>query len=292
MSIKKLLLIVSLISSFAYGADFSVFPFASYSTYSGLKKDSYGGGLYANLDFGNQNISFGAEYRDTTYNIQSDDNVTEFDNYQVDTTLVYSAYISSYYKVDMGAHVTFSDLYQADTNQIYLIGFSFDRPYRFALGVDTYYSVYNDYSMADNVLEINPYYGIWHGERGSFMGQIYSKFSYYYTHPSNPNVTTLSNNYHAFEISFYQYKTSWTNSLTFIYGKNLNLAKDKLFTVYNNNELHDMGLNLSCGYNFTPNAKLKFIYTYERYDEYSPLLQNYTKSSKMNRFILSGTFNF
>jgi hypothetical protein len=225
----------------------------------------------------------------------NDTNETELgyaDNYyQGDIVIGYTRRITKYVSVDAAFHYTLSDLFQADKNKIFYLGASYSKPYRFKVGIDGAYSIYNDNSLASEVMQISPYFASWFGEPRSMMGRIYYKIKYYYIKPLKENIE-LSSNYNYFEFSLYQQTENFVNRIAFSTGDAINIVKDGGFTVYTDNEIQEKSFLLSSTYNFSPTFGLRGAYVYTSFTEYNPILTKSTDSATMNRFVLSALLKF
>ncbi len=285
MPLKHLLVSLLFTASLLAGNTF-LYPFVAYTSYSGsFKKSEAGFGLYANVVDGKHLFKLGAEYKDASYND------TRFDSFQSDLSVGYTLSAANHLSWDLAAHLTLSDLYQADATQVYLAGVSYVKKQRFSLGMHLYYSRYNDYSLADSVTQLSPYWGIWFGESASPAGRIFFKATYNYINPSGDNVA-LRKHYDNAELSVLHFKGNFTNTLAVSFGKSVNLVKDKAFTVYNYNEIHDRGLLLSSAYALSKRGKIKLTYIYEEFDEYDPLLGSSKQNASLDRFVLSASLRF
>ncbi len=272
-------------------AQSTFYPFLSYTSYRGgsFKDADMAAGIYANISHDTHIFKLGLECKDTAH---KENNSSSFDNFQTNLIAGYTTEIADKIFLDATAHLILSDLYQADTNQIYLIGLSYKKLASFLFGLDTAYALYNAYSLVDNVTQISPYFGFWYGKTNSLMGHIFTKVTYNYTKPSGANVV-LSKTYNNGELFIQQFTTHFINSLAFSFGKNINLVKDKGFSVYNANEIHDRGLTVSSEYKINPDTNIKLSYVYEEIaTEYDPLLGDSLENAKMYRFVLSGTLRF
>jgi len=278
----KLLLSVFLISSLeAY--DKSFFPFLSYTSYSdSFKSREISGGAYASKKSQSNFYRFGFEYKDIEYeNIQK--------KYQVDLIASFERKIAYNTKIYATLNLILSDLYQSDKNQVYFFGFNYNYD-KIYLGLDSAFSIYNYKSLADGVLELNPYIYYWFDALN--FGVIKTEFRYYYTSVSSQNVDDLSKTNNFYKFNILQNVGNFVNTISFGFGDCINLVEDKAFTVYNNNEIQKKSLTASVGYNFNKKTSMQLMYVQRDFDEYDPLLENFLKSAKSTSYILSANFNF
>ena len=283
-----------------------IYPFVAYSSYtSSFKTHDVLSGVYGSFSNADDTFYFGYEYKDTkassdtntsdtnTTNI-ADTNTTNNSSYnskQHDFIVRYTKQLSTHVALDVAGHISLSTLAQTDLNQIYLIGLSYTKKERFSFGVDLSYSLYNNYSLADDLYQVSPYFGLWYGDRFSRMGKVQMKLTYNYINPSNTNVA-LAATYNNFEIALKQVGEHFINIFAYSFGKNINIVKDKGFTVYMNNEIHNQGMILSSALILSADAQLKLSYIMENFDEYDPYLSSMKQDATMHRFVLSGFLRF
>ena len=262
------------------------YPFLTYSTFNNsFKTKDMGVGIYGDFTSQKQNYKVGLEYKESSYE------EGKFDNFQLDTTLGYERFFSNNILFDAALHITLSDLYQADLNQVYYLGIGYIKKQRLSFGLDNYYSIYNNYSLAKSVIQFSPYcsyfYPLSHGK----YGKISFKLNYNFISSSKTNVP-IDSSYHSGELALSYFKRAYEINFSYFFGKSINLVKDKAFSVYNNNEIHKNSYNLSFAYMLKPAKTIRFSYLYKCFDEYDPLLGSRKNSAKLNRFVLSANFKF
>ncbi len=308
---------------------FNIQPYVFMSTYDHSFKDKDRGiGVYGSFKEGVSEWKFGVEYKTTTYvsnlsfldsnssdsndtnTTPSDTNTTalystadtnetnettmtfnDYDNYQGSIIVGYSRRLTQHVVFDAAFHYILSDLEQADGNEIFFGALSYYNPYQYNIGLEMAYSIYNDKSLANDVMQFTPYFASWFGEPGSLMGRIYYKLAYYYIIPFQENVS-LKNSYSHFEFNLYQTTTYFINRIAFSFGDGINLVKDKGFSVDNDNMISDTGVLLSSTYKLNEKIHVRGTYIYEKYSEYNPILTLHIDSAKMSRFMVSALFRF
>jgi len=232
-----------------------------------------------------------ALYNGATDTNETNETFNDYDNYQGSIIIGYSRKLTQHVVFDAAFHYTLSDLEQADKNKVFFAALSYYNPYSYNVGLEMAYSMYNDKSLANNVVQFTPYFASWFGQPGSLIGRIYYKLAYYYIIPFQENVS-LKSSYSHFEVSLYQNTENFINKVAFSFGDGINLVKDKGFTVYNDNVISDKGLLISSTYKVDDMISVRGAYVYEKYSEYNPILTLYTNSAKMSRFIVSALFQF
>ena len=265
-----------------------VIPFFSFASYNGgYKEKDFTAGLYGSKTISSSLYKAALEYKQTTYK-----NDPSLEYYQNDATLGMHNTLSKNFFTDIAAHWTFSSLYQADLNQAYLVGGGYKSDdKKFITGIDTAYSNYNGFSLADALWQFSPYITT------AWMTQDVGTFSlsatYNYINPEHPNIA-LKKSYHSFELKLKHSYSQWRTNAALNIGESLNLLKDKGFTLYNNNEIHTLTALFSLGYLTTSSTLWKISYIYDRFDAYEPLLRTSLpkKNASMSRLLLLGMFRF
>ncbi|NPA66698.1 MAG: hypothetical protein GXO11_07435 [Epsilonproteobacteria bacterium] len=331
VNVNRIALICFVFLTTLYAQDgLRVQPYLFLSTYDKSFKDKDQGiGVYGSYKDGVSEWKFGAEYKSTTYSssldfLNPDSNETtppdtnettppdtnetavyqgvtdtnetnetfnNYDNYQGSVIIGYSRKLTQHVVFDATFHYTLSDLEQADKNKVFFGALSYYNPYSYNIGMEVAYSIYNDKSLANDVMQFTPYFASWFGEPGSLVGRIYYKLAYYYIIPFQENVT-LKDSYSHFKVSFFQNTENFINELAFSFGEGINLVEDKGFTVHGDNTISDKSFLFSSTYKVDDMISVRGAYIYENYSEYNPVLTLYTDSVKMSRFIVSALFRF
>ncbi len=278
MPIKLLLFFIS---TLLLSKDLNLYPFLSYAAYNGYKNHEISTGIYANRTFNKHILYGGLEYKNISYKTNSSKNQFDFtfgDDFNLKKHIyLYGAfhYTASNDKTNKNSFVFFLDGY-------------FQKKQNFSLGLSLAFSIYPKDAMAKNVIQINPYWSIYFGDKNSLMGRYLARLGYIYQRHSSVNYT-LSKQYNVFSLNLKQYKGRFVNSFDFNYGDNANLVKDKAFTVYSLPEIHNYGFAISSRYIYSDIKNIAFSYIYEKFNDID--LQNQTyKKSIMNRFLISANF--
>lgn len=206
---------------------------------------------------------------------------TEVDYIDVDTlalkqndfTLIWTHYLSSSYSVRLGGHYIDSNDILSDGAYSLFAGIKYFEGYAFDMGVDGYYSTYDDYLSDDqatkglDVIQIVPSIGFTFGQYYSSIGSFYAKLSYDYIRPENEGLAQLRDSYHSAAISLKNFNGKWTTTVGGWAGKQVFAMRNEGFVMYNLNEEHRGGAELSVHYAFSDRSGLKVQYGYESFKE-------------------------
>lgn len=222
---------------------------------------------------------------------------TEVDYIDVDTsalkqndfTAIWTHYLSSDYSIRLGGHYIDSSDTLSDGAYSLFAGIKYFEGYAFDMGVDGYYSTYDDYLSSDevtkglDVIQIEASIGFTFGQYDSSIGSFYSKFSYDLIRPDNEGLTQLSDSYHSAALSLKNFNGNWTTTVAGWVGKQVFAMRNEGFVMYNLNEEHRGGAEFSVHYAFSDHSGLKVQYGYERFKE--------PEFSKASSTALSGFLN-
>ena len=293
MKIIVSLLLIAFTNLLALDATFV--PYAAESRYEGVTKDKSSiTGLHTKFFTSDYSIELSYENTDFEYINQDDDNSTADSNSttdklkQTDLAISYSQLISKNYKINAGAHYITGDNNESHDAKVYFLGLKYFKKNRFDIGADLAYSTYDNNATADDVRQIRVYAGMTFGNYKSKMGKFITKVGATMIYPQyTDSNSTLKSRYSSYDLTVTQLKGAFINKLSWWSGKQMYAVKDRGFTVYNLNELHETGLTISSRYTIDKDMGLMLSYTKEQFIDL-----DVNQDDSMERLLVSFDYTF
>ena len=248
----KKLLSIALLSTISFSANL-VMPYFSYIDYSNksIKDEAYNGGIY----FSYFKMPYKLEADVETLNISYKDNTPDYN--ENDVTLV-GNYFFNNFKVKLGIRNMFID--QDNNNDSYdkvlFGGVLYYKYLDYNMGVDYYYSDYDDF----HVNQITPHFGVYCGDYNSYMGSFYMSLDLNFIHLSKEAITNKDRYLNA-DLSITNYQGPFSTTIRASVGKNAYKVANGGFVVYNLKEEYKNSIGLDVVYSLNKDTSLKVSYT-------------------------------
>ena len=176
----------------------------SYAIYNGYKKSEILTGVYYTNIYNSNKLYAGLEYRNYTYSDKSS-------QHQADVMIGNDFSLKKNQYIYIMLHYITSDKDINKNSYIVITDYFFKKKRKFDIGILVANSFYNKYALAKYILQINPYWGVWFGDKNSLIGKIYSKIGYIYQNHQQTNFK-LDKSYNIFYIKIKQHKKNFINS--------------------------------------------------------------------------------
>ncbi|BAF69608.1 hypothetical protein [Nitratiruptor sp. SB155-2] len=275
---KKSIVALSAICSFALAQGSSLVPYFSYIDYDKATRDNASiVGLYASHGDTQYKIETDIEYFTLDYN----DNTPTYR--QWDWTIVGNYYYGSNVVLRAGIHNIFID--QTNNNNDYdkvlFAGATYYVLNQYSMGIDYYFSDYDNFE----VHQFTPKATYTLNSLSQEYGVITLEGKVNFIKISNSGYTT-KDNYTNADFDFYDTKGPWTTHIGFNIGKNsYKVAKDG-YVVYNLGAEYKYGMGIDLTYAISHTDFLKIGYNRSKFDEGSD------KGAYSNLFLLSYSKSF
>lgn len=264
--------------------DVTLVPYAADSKYEGISKDSSSiTGLYSKFSTPNYSVELNYE------NMNLEDINSSVDKIkQTDLVARYSQLLSDYYKLNAGAHFIKSDNNESHDAKVYFLGVKYFKKNRFDVALDIVYSTYDNNATADDVRQIRlstgKTFGNYKSKMGKFIAKVGARMIYLKYTDSN---STLDSRNSSYDLSLTQFKGAFINKISWWSGDQLYAVRDRGFSVYNLDELHETGITLSSRYSITKDMGLMLSYTKENFIDLE-----LDEEDSMERILLSFDYTF
>ena len=255
----KKLLSIALISS--VGFSYTLFmPYGSYVDYSKKisKEKAYDGGVYLSYFKWPFKVELGGEYLDIKY--KSSSNINDY--IEKDATFVFNNYIGKNYLIKAGIRDMFVKQDSYDNNKVWIAGILYYEYLKYNLGVDYYYSSYNNF----NVKQFTPHFGFNFGNYYSDIGSFYLDTKVNFIKISNQiKANSRDDNYVDMDIALSNYKGPWTTTLKGTFGRSSYKVSNGGFVVYNLGDEYKYSFGLDISYRFNKFNTLTIGYKRDKF---------------------------
>ena len=235
---------------------------------STIKKDGYVAGIYGYLGIGLQHsLELGLDYTHINYK----NNLDDLD--QTDLTFIYTNYSFPKIKAKMGFHYIDSDDKYSDGAYTVILGLDRYEPYRWNVGVDLFYTKYDDYINLNGSKGLDVYQGTL--KAGFYFGNYYTYGSFYAellgTFISHSEDAGFGKSFSSLEGRLSYFKGGLSATVSAWSGERSFFIDRGGFVVFNLKEKYKYGSSFSLGYSFFRNLGVKASVNYQKYEEpYNP----------------------
>jgi len=232
-----------------YGSIYSTFINFSNSP---LKDDGWGITGYMNIKDGqHNNMELGIAQLHLDYKIGSDLDQTDF-------TIAYTntGQLIPNHAFRLGFHYILSDDDVTDNGKIFFGKVTYFIPYKWNVGLEFDYSLYDNTSTDLHVYQFLPHIGFYLS-RFIPTGTFYTESKFYYIH-KDKDLGLSKDDFFSFEQSFnYYYRAFDAKAYAWI-GEQIYAVKNAGFVVYNLADKYKGGLGIEIGYTFKNGLRLGF----------------------------------
>ena len=276
---KKILSTV-LLTSIGFAGNITLSPYGSFIDYSKntVKDKAYIGGVYASYF----NLPYKLEVDGEFLQIKYNDVIPDY--YERDLTFVGSYFIGNNYEAKLGVRNMFIDQKNNsdDYDKVFIAGLLYYKYLKYNVGVDYYYSSYNNFHVTQITPKLGFYFGDYYSEEGSFYfsaGLNLIKIS------DQINAGTKDDTYVNTDLALSNFKGPWTTTLKASLGKSTYKVAKGGFVVYNLGEEYKYSFGVDVNYKINKNSALTLGYSRSRFDENN-------KKAYSNVYVASFSYNF
>jgi hypothetical protein len=276
---KTKLALLALVGSLAFGSENAFLPYGGVINYSGsttrdkgnvlgMYMSSYGAPYKTELDLGHTTIS----YNDGSPDLK-----------QTDFTGIIDCYQGYNWVYKGGIHYISSDDSLTNKGKIFIAGATYYKANKYNMGMDVYYSDYDNESDSPKVWQFTPKAGISFGQYNSDLGSFYAEVKLDYinltqsvtttktvgnimTNTTTTTTTTFKGSYASSQISLSNYKGAFTTSVAFWGGERVYAVDNGGFVVNNLSDKQKGGFKFSEAYKINNKSSVKFEYVYTKFD--------------------------
>jgi len=237
----KKILSIALISSFSLATGFTIMPYGAYINYAKNTVKDYGyvGGVYFSKFKSPFKIELDAEATKITYK----DNTPDWNQQNLVGVIHFYRGYNWDFKVGMNNIFIDQDNNPDKYDAVYFGGILYYKYLKYNVGVDYYYSKYDDF----HINQITPKVGVNFGNYYSSMGSFYFETKVNYIRISG-NAGTKKDNYTNVDIKLQNYQGKWMTELKGDFGKNAYKVADDGFVVYNLGNEYKYGAGININY--------------------------------------------
>jgi len=276
---KKILSAV-LITTLGFASNVTILPYGSFIDYSKntVKDKAYIGGVYASCLKLPYKLEVDGEFLQIKYHGAIPD------YYERDLTFVGSYFIGNNYEVKLGVRNMFIDQKNNsdDYDKVFIAGVLYYKYLKYNVGVDYYYSSYDNFHVTQITPKLGFYFGDYYSEEGSFYfsaGLNLIKIS------DQINAGTKNDTYANGDIALSNFKGPWTTTLKASLGKSTYKVAKGGFVVYNLGEEYHYSFGVDVNYKINKKSALTLGYTRSRFEEND-------KKAYSNVYAASFSYNF
>jgi len=260
----KKILSIALIAGFSMAADFTVMPYGAYINYSKntAKDNAYTGGIYASCFSFPVKLELDAESTKIEYKNRF--NIPDWN--QQDVTVVGHYFLGKNWDLKIGMHNLFIDQKNNPDNydKVYFGGILYYKYLKYNVGVDYYYSRYDNF----HVNQVTPRFGVNFGNYYSEIGSFYFETKVNYIRISGTS-GAKKDNYTNVDLKLQNYQGKWMTELHGNFGKNAYKVANDGFVVYNLGEEYKYSAGININYYISKTDSIKAGFDRSKFEENS-----------------------